>query len=230
MAKQKFRAIGGRFPAGGPADRSDSASDSRVTPRVRDAVSIALVVHLTIVAVSLTSAWIPSPLQLRLLGLFAPYSIPLGLNLQQRQIYLTHGQAIDMPHWVRLLAADGSVEGEIRNPGMWFSERSARRERVATLPVRLQMADNTQAAAALTASFAAKMAPSAEPGETYRLQVLRRIPQPNSAVLPPPLVEEVAYEAAVVVDAQGRMQVTTLEETAQNAMPVENSANDGGSQ
>lgn len=229
MAKQKFRAIGERFSARDAPGGPEPAAERRISGSVRDAISIGLVIHLTIVAVCLTSAWVASPLQLRLLGLFAPYSVPLGLNLQQRQIYFTHGQPVDMPHWVRLLSADGSVEGEIENVGMWFGERSMRRQRTAALPVRLRAAENTEAAAALAASLAARLAPAAEAGATYRLQVLRRVPSANSAVLPPPLVEEVAYEAAVVVDAQGRMQVTALEETSQSALPVGRSAIDGGS-
>ncbi len=70
-------------------------------PAMKRLISVAIVVHLTTMALSFTSIVEPSSFHTRVLGLFGAYQQTLHLDADKRAFYLAHGGTNEQPHRIQ---------------------------------------------------------------------------------------------------------------------------------
>lgn len=101
----------------------------------RSVISIFLFIHIFILFMCLTTNFVSSTFQQRLLDVFRPYTQPLNFNLNGTRLYLTHASESDVDHRIEVLRQvtdrTHSAQWEPISRGMRGSERLHRYQRLA---------------------------------------------------------------------------------------------------
>ncbi len=112
-------------------DRAETA----LGETTRAIISILLFVHLFVIVVCLSANLSPSPLQQRLLGVFAPYARLLNFDIGGIRLFLTHASDRDVDHRIEVVHAHGdasdSEKWESIARGVRGGERMQRYQRLA---------------------------------------------------------------------------------------------------
>lgn len=179
------------------------------SPRLRSVISIWLVLHLALFAISLTAVVAASLLQIRLLDFAAPYMNPLQLRVDPRPIYLTHGEGDSEPHRVEWLAADSRTWQPAVVRGGRGSERRRRYFLYARAIAMAAEREDTATASMLAMPLVEEVMGDVDSGEwnegvPTRVRVVRLSLDSEA---PRPLdesAEKTQWEAAIVPHSGGR--------------------------
>lgn len=182
-------------------------------------------VHLALLAISLSAVVAASMLQVRLLSIAAVYLTPLQLRVDGRPIYLTHGAPEDQTHRVEWLreGSDSWESDEIR--GYRGSERLRRYSRFAKVIAGAAEREETAAASLLALPLVRQeMQRSAdnELAPPVRMRIVRLAPDLTAPAYPSDPVETARWEAAIVREPAGpdgspRWSLVTVKERRLNA-------------
>lgn len=196
---------------------------------MRSVLSLALFIHLFIVALCLSASYTPSSLQQRLGSIFRPYTELLHLRIQGEALYLTHATQLDVDHRLEVLpaGADPAVTDSWQSiaRGSRGGERYTRYQRLADAMAYFQ--EDEEVTATIAAGVARNYAAQGEPIDQIRcrqhkLQSWDAIDSTVAGVRDPndPMYFADIYEANVLTIAPDRIRIVKRSDPALESAPT----------
>jgi hypothetical protein len=200
---------------------------------VRSLISLALIIHLMMVLVAVSSNFFPSLTQRKLVTAFSPYLQPLNLNLSNnyslKLYHYTHGEPVHDDHFLEVEFTGGPRSGEtVRLPDGQIHglANCTRYLALARTLAAMQAQGNDEFLNKLTEQGLAPYFLQGEPETQAIVRVRRHAPMSRyaeaarqEAPLDPdaPAYFNTLYEANVTVAADGQVYLTKIEDAGQVA-------------
>ncbi|MBM3998727.1 MAG: hypothetical protein FJ297_04130 [Planctomycetes bacterium] len=213
--------------------RNEPARSAVPPPGIANVVSIGLFVHLFVVGLAVASSLRPSPLQSRLLSVLRPYAQALNFDLDFTPFHFTHGTGADVAHRIEYRDAADASESAWRvltGVGAGWSESAQRLDRFARMAATFAEEEDDQVPAELVRGIAKHLARN-QGKAPIRIRVRRHLVQTMDAASG---LEGVArrdpndetyfqtiYEANVLIDERGGVDVAKVTGRGESAQPVE---------
>lgn len=224
--------------------RGESVADSPLpSATTRSLLSLWIVVHFGILAVSLSTLFGMSPLQDRLIQLSSPYLSPTHLRLDSRPLIHSDGQPSDWRHEVQWREGSAVQWQTITVPANWLGN-DVRLSRFAGSIAAAAAVENTPTASMLAMPLAQQvMASASGTSSDVEIRIIARVPATlqqemvttHGGVIDdsvsPPVIER--WRAAIIVESelaagsQPRLALVMVKEDRLNALPQPPSATMG---
>lgn len=217
----------------GIQNKSVSASgNSGLTPGVRTALSLGLIIHLFLafVAMSANLAPVYSRVQARILTNFSLYTRLLAIDLNFTSFYWTHASVDDVDHRIDVLPAGKRAEVNsdwihLPDVGVRGSDRYQRYLRLASTWSLMSQQDELTAAIAKSVGTSfleqRQLRPARVRCQRHMLQSWEAIRGGTQTQRNPddPSYFQVAYDANLVISRNGTVSVVKLAEAGEIAQP-----------